>query len=598
MMKVVLKNSLRVLPAMAILLTFEWFLANAALAAAQTSKDPAAESSTAHDGQTASWYERFIYGPTAPLIDTTEPPGPFQGLSVSGFVNNTTGMWLNSSALRPYVKHKNSLSTERSWLQLDANYLIDGDNRLFVRGWAVYEPPYGFERDNGMTDTQDYYNQYTVRDAYWKSTIGPLTLFAGRQIVTWGESLAFRVGDVVNPQDFSWNFGFANLEQSRLPLYMVHPILNLPSFGPLASNFVEGIWAPAWQPMYNQMDTPNQCTPSLCPGTAGISHMNFYDGQHDVGGSVSVIAPFTLVAGARFSPIAYPLLLGTPGVPANMTAFPQLQGSSFAPPFFGYHLPSDTLGSSTEGFRIHTLVKNAEITALYWHGHQFNEGGTPGAPFYVAGSPSTGQFLQAGFPQFNDIGVTLNRPIYPPGEFLSSAPIVLRTEAVWQDRTPFNTTDVAIKNAVVDKNTINSLVALDLDGLYAPWLTATGTLSANLEWNQYTILGYGKNLVYDFCAERYRHNEEQILFDVNTSWWWGAVLPTYTMIWNPSGNTTLLFPTIVLTPPWTSKYFVMLEYIGVLGNDKFNSFAGGTFKGKSILLMQWQYNFSLVKGTQ
>ena len=134
MMKVVLKNSLRVLPAMAILLTFEWFLANAALAAAQTSKDPAAQSSTAHDGQTASWYERFIYGPTAPLIDTTEPPGPFQGLSVSGFVNNTTGMWLDSSALRPYVKHKNSLSTERSWLQLDANYLIDGDNRLFVRG--------------------------------------------------------------------------------------------------------------------------------------------------------------------------------------------------------------------------------------------------------------------------------------------------------------------------------------------------------------------------------------------------------------------------------------------------------------------------------
>ena len=68
------------------------------------------------------------------------------------------------------------------------------------------------------------------------------------------------------------------------------------------------------------------------------------------------------------------------------------------------------------------------------------------------------------------------------------------------------------------------------------------------------------------------------------------------MIWNPSGNTTLLFPTIVLTPPWTSKYFVMLEYIGVLGNDKFNSFAGGTFKGKSILLMQWQYNFAMIEG--
>ncbi len=72
--------------------------------------------------------------------------------------------------------------------------------------------------------------------------------------------------------------------------------------------------------------------------------------------------------------------------------------ATFSSPFFGYRLPGDTLGSSTEGFRIHTLVKNAEITMIYWHGHQFNEGGTPGAPFYVVGSPSTGQFLQAGFP--------------------------------------------------------------------------------------------------------------------------------------------------------------------------------------------------------
>ncbi len=93
---------------------------------------------------------------------------------------------------------------------------------------------------------------------------------------------------------------------------------------------------------------------------------------------------------------------------------------------------------------------------------------------------------------------------------------MLRTEAVFQDRTPFNTTDVGVHNAVVDKSTVNSLVALDLDGLYAPWLTKTGTLSANLEWNQFTISGYGKNLVYAFYAERWRHNEEQILFSTST----------------------------------------------------------------------------------
>ena len=561
----------------------------------------AAFAQPAGGGQTADTplYQTLLMGSPTPLIDVSEDPG-WQGLSVSGFINSTTGMWLDSSAIR-YQKSKNSLAASRSWLQLDINYILNGDNRFFVRGWVVYEPAYRFEYKSGMTDMSDYYNQYNVRDAYWKNVTGPLTLFMGRQIVTWGESLAFRIGDVINPQDFSWNFGFSNLEQSRLPLWMVHPILNLPSWGPFTANFIEGVWTPAWQPIYNPaVDTPNQ-DPSN-------PHSNWYDGQHDVAGSVSIQAPFTAFGSARFQVQPYPLLTGAAGQPNNMAAFPQLCGSfvnqhcqspafaTFAPPFFGYHLPGNTLGSSTEGFRLHTLVKNAEITMLYWHGHQFNEGFTPGAPPYIAGNPSTGQFLQFGFPQFNDIGVTLNRPIYLPGEFLASVPLVLRTEAVWQDRTPFNTTDVAIRNGVVDKNTVNSLVAIDLDGLYAPWLTKTGTLSANLEWNQFTISGYGKNLVYAFYAERYRHNEEQILFSTNTSFWWGAILPTYTMIWNPSGNTTLLFPTVTVTPPWTNKYFATLGYVGILGNDKFNSFAGGVFKGKSLLYMQFQYNFQAIKG--
>jgi hypothetical protein len=558
-------------------------------------------------------FHQATVGSNTPWFDLSETPGPLQGLSVSGFVNSLNGMWLDSAAVR-YQRSKNSVASLRNWLQIDINYILNGNNRFFIRGWVVYEPAYRFEYEGGgsstpprgipfMTDMSDYYNQYTVRDAYWKNTTGPLTLFVGRQIVTWGESLAFRVGDVINPQDFTWNFGFANLEQSRLPLWMVHPIYKLPDFGPLTANFVEGIWTPAWQPMYNpSVDTPNQDPTN--------PHSNWYDGQHDVAGSVSLLAPVGpfATALARFETRPYPLAVGTPGVPNNLIAFPQLCGSfvnqhctsfgNFSSPFLGYHLPGNTLGSSTEGFRIHTLVKNAEITMLYWHGHQFNEGSTPGAPAYVVGGPGQPQFLQFGFPQFNDIGVTLNRPIYLPSQFLSSVPIVLRTEAVFQDRTPLNTTDVGVHNAVVDKSTVNSLVALDLDGLFAPWLTSTGVLNANLEWNQFTISGYGKNLVYATYAERWRHNEEQILFSTNTSWWWGAILPTYTMIWNPSGNTTLLFPTLVMTPPWTNKYFATLGYIGILGNDKFNSFAAGTFKGKSILYMQFQYNWILAKGKQ
>jgi len=44
-------------------------------------------------------------------------------------------------------------------------------------------------------------HNYQVRDAWWENKWGPLTTFVGNQIVVWGQSLAFRVGDIVNPAD-------------------------------------------------------------------------------------------------------------------------------------------------------------------------------------------------------------------------------------------------------------------------------------------------------------------------------------------------------------------------------------------------------------
>jgi hypothetical protein len=103
-------------------------------------------------------------------------------------------------------------------------------------------------------------------------------------------------------------------------------------------------------------------------------------------------------------------------------------------------------------------------------------------------------------------------------------------------------------------------------------------------------------MVYSGYAERWRHNEENLLLSASTSWWWGAIVPTLTGIHNPDGSTWELFPNMTLTPPWTDKYFITLEYIGILSNDRFSAYTGGVFKGKSILLMQVQYNFDLIHG--
>lgn len=532
-----------------------------------------------------AWYQRWgdslWLGSNSPLLDLSRSSGWLSGLSLSGYAQTTAAMWADSSALtgfgRAAGEHHgaNSLAVQRNLLQLDANYFLNGDNAGFIRFWGVYEPPYPWEANNIAGPTlvynksqSDFYNRYDIRDAYWKNTTGPATLFLGRQIVTWGESIAFRVGDVINPQDLSWNFGFANLEQSRLPLWMIHPIIGLHRLGPFTSNFIEAVWTPPWQPLYTSTDYADRR----------------YAGQYTVAGAVNLLPP----SGGRFDVYPYPFTTASDTPPGAQPAFPQIK--NFTAPFQTWALPSDTLANSTEGTRFHTLAGNTELIWFYWHAHRLD-------PIsFVEGAAESGQSLQLHYPQINDIGVTMNRPIYIESAPLFEVPFVLRGEAVWQDRAPFNTISLSQRSAVTYSSTLNTLLALDLDNMALPWLTSTGALTTNLEWNNYSILSPNQHMVYGGYAERWRHNEENVLLSATTSWWWGAIVPTFTGIYNPDGNTWELFPNVVLTPPWTDKYFVNLQYIGILSNDRFSAYAGGVFKGKNIFLLQFQYNFNLIRG--
>ena len=65
------------------------------------------------------------------------------------------------------------------------------------------------------------------------------------------------------------------------------------------------------------------------------------------------------------------------------------------------------------------------------------------------------------------------------------------------------------------------------------------------------------------------------------------------MIYAPKGNPFLLFPSFVLNPPWTKKYFMKLRAIELRSGDR-ESVGGGLFKGESLLTAQLQYNFNLL----
>ena len=201
--------------------------------------------------------------------------------------------------------------------------------------------------------------------------------------------------------------------------------------------------------------------------------------------------------------------------------------------------------------------------------------------------------------------MTFNRPLYLPGS-LAQLPFVIRAETLYKNHDAFNTLDIpgtvftnfstfgGSPSGITRSDTLLWLVALDLDSAYTPWLTTTGNLTANYELMGTTILDYSKDMqgAAGYFERAYK-NDVEMLFSVSTSWWWGAVAPGWTTIFDPDGLTFLSFPSIQLTPPWTNKYFMKLEWVDVQGTNKFG-LDGGVDKGKDMIFAQFQYNFSLM----
>jgi hypothetical protein len=574
-----------------------------------------------------------VTGATAGVLTQMSSAGEsgiLAGLHVSGFLSQTFGMWQNPTALRDYTTSRNNLADSRTWLQVDENYQLDQNNSFFMREWFVYEPPYSFNSANGLgMHANEFYNQYTVRDAWWQNKWGPLTTYVGNQIVVWGQSLAFRVGDVVNPTDTTWAFGFANLEQSRIPQWMIHPILNLPEFGPTSSNFIEGILIPRYQPMWNSCDYADHRYDGECNVNAGSVNNGFPGGvSFDPAGRFSahltnrldppestfVLNP-ALPGNGAFPPFGEPLqnkrlilspinnmfflCSNAPAVFANPVP-PGLRrpcgpGAAAGAINVGqWKIPADTVANWTEGARFHTLVGPAELTAFVYD------------PFSMY--PNT--YYQQGTNNFRAkfnpevlTGVTGDMPIPMPSSLSEYLPFVGRAEAVYANHQGVNTWDViGNPDGVRFTDSVNYMVALDVDQAYAPWLTATGNVSANIEFQDYITLDGANSMMEAFGpytggaeeAESNIKNNVSTLFNLGTSWLWNDIAPTWTMIFSPKGRTFLLFPSIVLNPPWTKAYFLKLQAIEVLGGDMNYSQGGGTLKGQSLLTAQFQYNFNLL----
>ena len=577
--------------------------------------------------------------------DQAAEAGWLSGLHISGYGSQTFGMWQNPTALRAFTKSRNNLATSRTLLQVDENYRLNDSNTFFMREWFVYEPPYSYNSANNSQYADaahasfghfmnGFYNNYQVRDAWWENKTGPLTTFVGNQIVVWGQSLAFRVGDVVNPADTCWAFGFANLEQSRNAQWMVHPILNLPEWGHFSSNFLELVvqpgFAPEWWPeqtgdpyaKYRDDVTAGRALPCLPAGSHGPSAR--FDVQYSTQPRFPFDAPLAplgpyATGGAQSTFPGYHAMVDPPAARLFLICMPgairagfnpyKLQLAHFDPhcnltlnkhnnPISpigdggavdtGYwHVPGMQPQNWNEGVRFHSLTGPAEWTLLY-----YNDNTSGGGPWSLKWTPYTNLWNYTLY-DFQEFGATVDSPLPMPSSIAEYFPAVGRGEMLYTNHVSYEDMAFASMTGQRWSDTVKWMIAIDLDQAYAPWLTSTGNLSANLEVEDNIVMDNAKTATNgNDLNTKVLKNDVSVLFNIGTSWWWEDFAPTWTMIYNPKGTTFALFPSIVLNPPWTKKYFLKLQAIEVLGGDKEAGI--GLFKGQSLLTAQFQYNFNLL----
>jgi hypothetical protein len=470
-------------------------------------------------------------------------------LSFYGFVRNNTGFFLQN---QPFSKNSDDLATERTWLRGYLDWKFTEALRAGFVAQFAYEPQYAVEDHSAGASTATLpvgpsnltkpygreYSEYNnvndvLREAYidWKLSSTD-TIKIGRQIAIWGEALTDRVGDVVQPDDDRYTLAFANLEDTRIPQWMIRGIHSIP---PLNSSLEYII------------------NPNLVGEEYRVTRVSQFG-----------VVPLGL-AGQRFSiaPSTGPFFW--PGkIPQGFyEVYPQT---------------SDMRG----GFRTSTYLAGYEFGVSYFHTQEYNPVGRYGTSIPFAPGLA---FLNTTLvhPDKDIIGAYMDKQ-------LTSIPGVVRTEGIYVPNQPFDVFDYwAHPNGIDTRDYIKYALAYDLNGyFYFPWhpdssfdftLEHVGEVIPNNKYVQYGI-----------------YDTEQKIFNprlngrVGTNWLYNEFGTEVIFSYFPWGNSGLIMPDITYMPPWCNGAFsAKLQYIKVYGDNTVEGM--GILRAKQMLVLTTQFNW-------
>jgi hypothetical protein len=520
----------------------------------------------------------FLFSSNGLTFDTIKYENDSE-LTIYGFLRNNLGMFTEK---QENTKNGNQLATDRTWLRVYGDYKMSDQFRFWTAIQGVYEPWYKVEQganvpEHGGTQIHNQsgwktYSEYNdindvLREAYFQYTPSKgNTIKVGRQIAIWGEALTTRVGDVIHPDDARFSLAFANLEDTRIPQYMVRGIHDVP----IGSSSFEWIVNPLL--LQSQYSVTRLPLPASLDG--GVPQR--FGPASDPRNAFGIALPGSPISNSFVNiPGVGPFPLK--GVPNVKTEYPN-----------GF---SDT----RYGFRTNTTAGGYNFGLSYWHTQAYIPLVQVGAQHGVAipagvlgpGFPPVNvpyQDYTNVFPTYDLIGFYMNKQLPWPG--------VVRAEAEYAPNMPFNTFNIGPgESGIVRRDNVKYMVAYDLTGYIMPRWHPTDAINITLEHiGEWTPNSRDLQFLAPVYATKYPNYHAQFNARIWTTWLYNKIETAIVAGYDTWGDSGLFMPSVKYTPAWfNEKFSVELKYIGIYGK---NSYEGlGIFRNKDMVLLTTQFNF-------
>ena len=508
-----------------------------------------------------------------------------------GWFRNNSGIFLQDPQF--YGKNNNQLATERTWFRGYVDYKISPQLRLWTAVEMAYEPWYPIEsgastslspiqEGKGIWKGSKEYSEYKnvndiLREAYFEWRPSSLhSIRVGRQIAIWGEALTTRIGDVIHPDNQRFTFAFANLEDTRIPAWMMRGIHDIPS---ISSSF-EWIVNPNLTQNRYRVSMSGSASAFGSPGGRFMPHPETRIDDLFSAHSVPINPIVAMMGGFSTDTIIhYPF----------SRDWVNVGDGTYAPmyaPSVREKYPS-AWGDLRAGCRTTTTVAGYTFGISYFHTQEYSPltkyGRALSEPVIIPGVgiiPGVRDMVLV-HPTKNIIGFYLNKQLPWPG--------VLRTEATYVPDQPFNTFALNDHNAITRRDHIKYLIAYDLQSYFYPAWHKTAPFNVTIEHTG-EILPNNDNIQYAYYDTKMRTWTPTFTANISTNWCYNLISTSVIGSFMPWGRSGLLMPIVTYTPPWRNESLsIEARYINIYGKNDYEGM--GILRDKDMLILTTQFNW-------